>query len=51
MAPVSSPTRANKDKRKQETKEDVKHVLEEIWGFEPKTTFCKIFSIEVKMKK
>ena len=27
-----------------ENQEDIKHLLEEVWDFDPEETFCKIFS-------
>ena len=45
MSPV---TRSNRDKRSAENQEDIKHILEEVWDFDPDETFYKIFSRESK---
>ena len=36
----------NKTSRKEALKEDIKHVLKELWDTEEEKTFCKIFSRE-----
>ena len=41
-------TRSNIQKRRTETQEDIKHLLEEIQDFDPDETFYKIFSREAK---
>ena len=46
MAPVSSATLSNRDKRRAENKLDVKHLLEEVWKFDLDETFHKVLSIE-----
>ena len=48
MAPVSSATSHNSEKRRADNQEDIKHLLEEVSDFDPDETFCKIFSIGSK---
>ena len=36
--------RSKREKRRVETKEDIRHLLEEIYDFDPEETFYKIFS-------
>ena len=43
MAPE---TRSKREKRRVETKEDIKHLLEELWDFDLEENFYKIFSME-----
>ena len=38
--------RSNREKRRAENQEDIKHLLEEIWDYDPDNTFYKIFSRE-----
>ena len=45
MAPV---TRSNREKRRTEIQEEIKHLLEEAWDFNPDETFHKIFFREAK---
>ena len=35
--------RSKREKRREETKEDINHVLEEVWDFDPEENFYKIF--------
>ena len=48
MAPVSSAIRSNREKRRAENQEDIKHLLGGVWDFDPDETFHKIFSRESK---
>ena len=41
---MASRTRSKREKRRAETKEDIKHLLEEVWDFRPEENFYKIFS-------
>ena len=36
--------------KKNATQEDINHLLEEIWEFEPEDAFCKAFTRETKMR-
>ena len=44
IAPIFSATRSNREKRRVENQEDIKHLLEEVSDYETDETFYKIFS-------
>ena len=48
MAHISSTTRSNREKTKADPQEAIKHLLEEVWDFDPEKTFFQIFSREAK---
>ena len=45
---MASATRSNKAERAQATQEDAKHLLEEVWDYDPQDTFYKIFKREAR---
>ena len=45
-----APPSLSRAQRKAIIKEDVKHVLEELWGYEPDGIFYKVFEREAKTR-
>ena len=45
---MASATRSKKAERAQAIQEDIKHLLEEVWDYDPQDTFYKIFKREAR---
>ena len=48
MDPVSYATSSNREKRREVNEEDIKHLLAEVWDFDPDKYFYKMLSRESK---
>ena len=45
MAPATNLRPSKREKRRADIKEDIKHILEEVWDVFPEEPFYKIFSV------